>query len=347
MSLACTALASLGLVGEGCAQPGPASPQTLAARIAAAQPGQTILLASGAYGSLDIQKRKFPGAGLVIEAAPDAKAVFTSISIVGSEGVTLKNVEIAMQPAPPNANIFAVTVGGSSHISMAGLKIHGVPGGDNGVLFRESTDVSVADSDFKQLATGVNFLDCDRVQVLRNTLSEIEVDGVRGASSHVDVIGNHGTNFHPGPGDHPDFIQFWAPDKGPAPTGNRVMDNVYERGQGDPAQGIFIAANNDLVISGNALLGTQYSAIAIGGVHGALIENNFMQGYPDMDVQIITRFSSSDVTIRNNVTPNIKNAVDEGRPNTNYKEQGNRTIGMAKPGDSSALQAWLAKQKPH
>lgn len=348
MSLACTALVSLGLVGEAGAQPAPASPQTLGARIAAAQTGQTIVLASGAYGSLDINNRKFSGAGLVIEAQPGAKAVFTSIHVSGSEGLTLKNLEVAMEPPAPNANIFGVTVNsGSGHVDLVGLKVHGVPGGDNGVLFRDCANVSVADSDFNQLATGINFLDCDHVEILRNTLSDIQVDAIRGASSHVDVIGNHGSSFHPQPGDHPDFIQFWNTPGGATPTGNRIKDNVYERGHGDPAQGIFIENNNDLVISGNALLGTMYNAISTSGVQHAVIEDNFIQNYPDMNTWIITRSPSSDIAIRNNVTPAIKNQIDGGQPNTAYKEQGNRSIRAAKPGDTSAMQAWLAKREQH
>jgi hypothetical protein len=284
---------------------------------------------------------------LVIEAQPGARAVFTSISVSGSEGVTLKNVEVAMVPPASNANIFGVSViSGSSHVDLVGLKVHGGPGGDNGALLRDCANVSVADSDFNQLATGINFLDCDHVQVLRNTFSDIQVDAIRGASSHVDVIGNHGSSFHPTPGDHPDFIQFWSPRGGGPPTGNRIMDNVYERGHGDPAQGIFIESNNDLVISGNALLGTMYNAISLSGVQHAVVENNFIQNYPDMNTWIITRVPSTDVIVRNNIAPAVVNPMEDGQRNTAYKEQGNRSIRAAKPGDTSALQAWLAKQKP-
>jgi hypothetical protein len=348
MSLACTALVTLGLAGEAGAQSVQASPETFGARIAAAQAGQTIVLGPGSYGSLDINNRSFSGAGLVIEAASGAKAVFTSVRVNGSAGLTLKNVEIAMEPPAPNANIFGITIGsGSNHVNMVGLKVHGVAGGDNGMLLRDCGSVSVADSDFSQLGTGINFLDCDHVDILRNTLSDIQVDAIRGASSHVNVIGNHGTSFHPQPGDHPDFIQFWSPPQGGAPTGNVIKDNVYERGHGDPAQGIFIENNTDLVISGNALVGTQYNAISTSGVQRAVIEDNFIQNYPDMTTWIITRSPSTDIVVRNNITPAVKNQIDNGQPNKAYKEQGNKSIRAAKPGDGSALQAWLAQRQQH
>jgi hypothetical protein len=79
VSLACSAVVGLGLWSEAGAQPAPATPQTLSARIAAAHSGDTILLASGAYGPLQLYGRKFTGAGLVIEAQPGAKPVFSMI----------------------------------------------------------------------------------------------------------------------------------------------------------------------------------------------------------------------------------------------------------------------------
>jgi hypothetical protein len=343
-------LAGLGLWAEAAAQPAPATPATLGARIAAAKSGQTILLTSGSYGPLAINGRKFPGAGLVIEAQPGAKPVFTSVGVGGSEGITLKGLEVSVVPTTPGAVVFGVTVSGSTHVDLVGLRIYGPPGPPaeeaNGILLRGDTEVTVSDSDLKQLGTGINYIDSDHVELLRNTVSDIRTDGFRGGSSHVDVIGNHGSNFHPIPGDHPDFIQFWSTQASGPSTGNRIKDNVYERGErGGGVQGVFIEDNHDIVISGNALLGTMYNAISLSRVQGALVENNFAQSYPDMDVEIITRGGSSDVTIRGNVAPRVENRVDDGKPNTGYKEQGNRKIAGAKKGDASAMQAWLAKKE--
>ncbi len=97
-------------------------------------------------------------------------------------------------------------------------------------------------------------------------------------------IGNRSTNFHPQPGDHPDFIQFWADkDVGPS-TGNRVMDNVYQRGDGVGVQGVFIEDNKDIMISGNALLGFSCTTPSRWrGCRAHLVEDNFIQSYPDIE----------------------------------------------------------------
>jgi hypothetical protein len=347
--LACTALVSVALSGKAwAAQTTPATPKTLAARIASAKTGETILLSSGDYGPLAVNNQKFPGAGVTVQAQPGAKAVFTSIGVSGSEGLTLKDFEVKVVPTTPGAVVFGVSVNGSTRVVLTGLRIYGPPGPPaeeaNGILLRNDMDVTVQDSDLRQLGTGVNYIDSDHVELLRNTVSDIRTDGFRGGSSHVDVIGNHGSNFHPIPGDHPDFIQFWSTPSGRS-TGNRIKDNVYERGErGGGVQGVFIEDNRDIVISGNALVGTMYNAISMSRVQGAIVENNFVQGYPDMGVEIITRGGSSDVTIHDNVAPMIESRVDEGKPNTGYKEQGNRKIAGAKQGDTAAMQAWLAKK---
>jgi hypothetical protein len=339
LCLACSALANLGLVGQAAAQQTQATPSTLSARIAAAKSGETIVLAPGSYGPLNIGNRKFSGAGLVIEPRPGAKAVFTSIAVANSQGMTLKGLEVDIQ-----SELFGVGVYNSDHIILTGLNIHAPPGKEfNGMMLRNSTYVTVADSKLSLVGTGINFIDSDHVEILRNSLTDVQSDSIRGASSHVDVIGNHATNFHPQPGDHPDFIQFWSTKETGPSTGNRIKDNVYERGAGDPVQGVFIGDNKDIVISGNALFGTMVNAIALAEVQGALVEDNFVQGYADQGAKIITRGRSADVTIRNNVSPRVENYAGDGA-NTGYKEQGNRLIGTAKPGDTSAMQAWLAKK---
>jgi hypothetical protein len=217
----------------------------------------------------------------------------------------------------------------------------------NGMMLRDSSDLTVADSNFSHLEHGINLWDSDRLKILRNTFHDIECDGIRGRSSHVEVIGNHGSDFYPLPGDHPDFIQFWSnTDAGGAlSTGNRIKDNVFQRGKGGPVQGVFIEDNKDIVISGNALLGTMYNAISLARTQGALVEENFIQSYPDMDAKIIARGGSSGVTVRNNVTPHVENYAGNGS-NPDFKEQGNRPIKGAKPGDASMMQAWLAKRPP-
>lgn len=318
----------------------PATPKTLEARIAVARPGETVLLAGGDYGALSIGRRRFAAPGVVIAAAPGANAVFSSIEINETEGVTIKGVDVDVATAGNG-----VYVGNSSRITLAGLKIHAPSDASpNAIMLRYAHDVIVEDCDIRSVGFGVAFLNGDHIKILRNTFTDLQVDAIRGASSYVEVVGNRASSFHPRNGDHPDFIQFWGDRETGPSKANVIKGNVYERGDGDVVQGIFLEDNDDVVISGNAMAGTMYNAISLSRVHRALIEDNFVQGYDDMGTRIITRGWSSDVTVRNNVSQSIVNYADDGKPNPNYKEEDNRSIRSVKVGDTRDLQAWLAKR---
>jgi hypothetical protein len=44
------------------------------------------------------------------------------------------------------------------------------------------------------------------------------------------------------------------------------------------------------------------------------------------------------------VTPSVANYAADGK-STAYKERGNRSVKTAKPGDASAMRAWLAQRQ--
>jgi hypothetical protein len=328
------------------AQPHPvATPESLARRINQAKGGETILLAAGDYGVISVGNRKFDAPGLTIAPAPGAMVIASQIEIGSSEGLTIKDIDVNIGQAN-----FGVMVSHSSHIGFKAMNIHVSTGATtassipSGMMLRDSSFISVEDCEMHQLGTGLNFVDSDHLQIVRNNFEGLQSDAIRGASSQVDVIGNHASDFHPHPGDHPDFIQFWGSQaKGPS-TGNQIKNNILERGGGDPVQGIFLEDNKDVVITGNALLGTMYNGIALARVQNGLVENNFVQGFTDMKTWIITRGTSEDVTVRNNVSPSVITYNDGGKPNPRYKEDHNKSIGAAKIGDDRAMKDWLAKQ---
>jgi nitrous oxidase accessory protein NosD len=352
LSTVLVATATLFMVGAtGCGAQEPArrtaggqtvaTPNTYRAKIQAARPGDVIVLDAGAYGAVDLNGRKFAEPGVRIEAKPGADVVFDSLDLQGSEGIELRGADIAIKGPS-----FGVNVLGSSRIRLAGLKIHGGDGPDhNAVMLRDSQDVSVADCDIHDLSTGINFLDSNHLKISGNHLTHIQSDGIRGAGSYVEVIGNSGSSFHPSEGDHPDFIQFWNQHSG-VTTGNVIKDNVFERGDGAVVQGIFIEYNENMIISGNAMAGTMYNGISLSVVHGAVIEDNFVQGYADMGTRIIVRGASTDVIVRNNVSEEIVNYDREG-VNPRYKEEHNSSIRAAKIGDTTDLRAWVAKHHAH
>jgi hypothetical protein len=314
------------------------TPQTYSAKVQAAQPGDVILLGDGDYGTLDLDGKTFAEPGIRIEAKPGAKAVFSGLSLQDSTGIEVRGVEVAIQSSP-----YGVNVQHSSRIRLSGLNIHSLGALANAAMFRDSDDLSLTDSDIHEVGTGVNFLEVNRVKIAGNRFINVQSDAIRGAGSYIEVVGNSGSSFHPAEGDHPDFIQLWGSSTG-VTTGNVIKDNVFERGAGAVVQGIFIEDNQNIAITGNAMAGTMYNGISLSGIKGALIADNFVQGYTDMGTRIITRGQSADVTIRDNVAESIVNLETEGQ-NARYKEMHNKSIGAAKPGDTKAMKAWNAQHK--
>lgn len=346
-ALVAAMLISAGAGTARCAQPARsqevvrvATPANLPALIAGAEAGQTILLGDGDYGQLLIRKR-FGGAGLVIRTKPGAKATFSKIVVGNAEGVQLTGLEVAI-----DAPRYGVFVGNSSRITLSGLRIYAAPGATQSAIgVRASSDITVADCEIRDVGFGIGLLDSERLKILRNTFTGLQVDAIRGAASQVEVIGNRATNFHPKPGDHPDFIQIWGKKSGPSRS-IIIKENVFERGDGAVVQGIFLEDNEDVVISGNALLGTMYNGIGLARVRRVVVEDNFVQGYKDMGTRIITRGKSSDVTVRNNVAERIVTVNDGGLPNPGYKEERNKSVRPAAIGDVSAMQTWLKSRPP-
>jgi hypothetical protein len=350
-ALVVSAILSLSLA-TGCGAQEPArsggaaavsTPATFFANIQAAKPGDVVVLSEGEYGAYKLYGKKVAEPGIRIEAKPDAKVVFSGLTVENSEGVEFRGVEVAIEGNP-----YGVNVGSSSRIRLSGLKIHALgKTPSSAMMLRDSENISVADCDIRDVGTGVNFLDSSHIKILDNHFYGIESDAIRGAASYVEVIGNSGSSFHPAEGDHPDFIQFWASKVSETTTGNVIKDNVFQRGTGAVVQGIFIENNENIVITGNAMVGTMYNGIAVSGVKGALIEDNFVQGYADMGSRIITRGSSSDIIVRGNVSESIATVDDGGQPNPRYKEEHNTSIRAAKIGDTTAMAAWIARHKAH
>src|SRR3546814_7552838 len=73
---------------------------------------------------------------------------------------------------------------------------------------RNSSNISVTESEFEDLHHAINFLDSDHVTVSGNSFHTMRSDGVRGGGTNDVVISNnYFTDFHPVGADHPDAIR--------------------------------------------------------------------------------------------------------------------------------------------
>jgi parallel beta-helix repeat protein len=283
----------------------------------------------------------FDGTVTIKSASTSSEAVVSGISLNGSSGLAFANLDVSV----PNGGT-GVYAANTSNLAFSGLSVHGVGvgGTGNGFFIRDSSGVTINGSDITNVVSGIGHYNSDDLTISNNNLHGLQTDGIYGGgSSHVVVSGNHITDFTPNPGDHPDAIQFWAGPNGAPGTDITVSDNVISRGSGAVMQGVFVENTQNITITGNAMVGTMGNGISLSTTTNGLVENNYVQGYSDMNSWITTRGTSANVTVVHNTSQAVVNYQDGGAPNPNYFDGDNTVIGAAPVGDQTAANAWLAQ----
>ncbi len=256
-----------------------------------AQAGDTIQLASGTYPSVSLENFHFTDDVIITSADPIHGAVLNNLQVKASNGLTFQGLDFTVS-GPTTTN--AATVEKSQDIHFDDVHVHGSLDNDTsndggGILLRESSNVSVTNGDFHQLKFGVAHADSSTVNISGNHFHDLRMDGVRGGgSSYVTVSGNQFSDFHPAPGDHPDAIQFWT--RGTTASAHDIVieNNVFQRGDGEITQGIFVHDEGhvlpfgNVTIRGNLISGAMYNGIVVLGGANVTIENNVVQGFSDM-----------------------------------------------------------------
>jgi len=312
------------------------------AAVKAANAGDVITLAAGKYAALTLSG--FIKDGVTIKGAG---AVLGALTVTNCQGLNFDGLEVAQ--ADTSTGHYANAISGSSKIAFANMNVHTATGVLSGIGFfiRNSSEISVKASELHHLGVGMSIIDSPNCTVTGNTFHDINTDGIDNAGAPgVTIVGNHFTDFYPDVGAHPDAIQFWPTAANPRPSGAVVKDNVIVRGKGRVMQGIFVAGQDNITITGNAMAGTMYNGISLSGVNTALIADNFVQGFVDMGADIMVRGGSTKVVCRDNTcsqAPTTYAGATEAvvKPE-DYLISGTVMIPAAQVGDLSALNAWLA-----
>ncbi|QWC56591.1 hypothetical protein F7D01_05330 [Erythrobacter sp. 3-20A1M] len=256
--------------------------------IANSSPGDTIYLAPGRYDNVSI--KDIQQAGLRITSLdPNDPATITSMSIKSASGIDFSNIDFHAVEGGNNVFLLYAT----DDISFDHITVHGPAGlgsaqESSAFMIRESTNVSVTNSEFYDLQHALKLLDVTGAVIDGNSFHDIRTDGIRGGGvSEAVISNNHFTNFNPAENDHPDGIQLWSTHQDTAAHDITITGNVVVRGDGDPIQGIFIRDTHkelpfeNVTITDNIVLGGLYNGIAIGGVVGGTLSDNIVAGYPD------------------------------------------------------------------
>ncbi|HXU99996.1 MAG TPA: right-handed parallel beta-helix repeat-containing protein [Caulobacteraceae bacterium] len=284
-----------------------ASAAALSAALANAQGGDTIVLQSGNYGTLNLQNVHFATRLNIVSANRANPAIFNSLNIENSAGLAFSGVTV--KGSGTGVWYYANIINSSDVFFINGT----IEGSDSnlandagGLNIQGSRRIHVKGSTFTQLTTGISNGGTLRVNVENNSFFNIQSDGIDSAgSSYLNITGNYFSDFSPAPGQHPDGIQFWTENTTVSAHDITISGNTIIRGAGAAVQGIFVQDDSGklpylrLQISNNVVTGEGYNGIAVQGSNGAIVSGNIVQPYADEDSWIEVQ-GSSGASLTNN-----------------------------------------------
>ena len=310
------------------------STTALTTALASAHGGDTILLSAGVYDRIGLQGVNIVGGVTIASADPTQPVVIAGVELNNCSGLTFRDVEIHVNERTQNV----LNVVSSNDIHFDRVEMDDAFGSTRGgVLFRESSNVSISNSELHDIGTAIVNYRSANVTLTGNNLHDLKGDGIQTADSSVITIsGNNFTNFFPSDGDHPDAIQFFTAGTTVAAHDISITNNTYVRGAGAPVQGIFMGDEVNLpyqnvVISGNAIVGGMYNGIATYAVN-VTISNNIVQAWADMASSIVLQTSTGASLTNNQATSYIFLGTSPG-----LVSSGNITLATAPVGDTSIL----------
>jgi len=161
------------------------SAAALNAALKTAQAGDIIQLASGTYAGITATNLHF-ASDVTVTAAPGAAATLSGLVVSASSGLTFSKLDFYVDPAGIHSPFQVKS--GSDDIHFDHLSVHGSMDGNpqndlEGMLIRDSSNVSVTNSEFQQLWYGIDHSNMTGLTISGNSIHDVRMDGVRGGGS--------------------------------------------------------------------------------------------------------------------------------------------------------------------
>lgn len=263
---------------------------TFMAALASVQGGDTISLAPGTYSGLSLQNFNFSAPVTITSSDPNAQATLTTFKLSNSSGLVFSQLDFDASASPDP--YYAFRISSVQNVAFDSLSVHGAIGADpntaiTAFLLRDSSNISVTNSKFSYLLSGINEINNNGVNIVGNNFSKLAGDGIdNSGSNNVTITNNFLTSTVASTnGIHQDFIQFYTYGTTASAHDITISGNTYVRGDGVAIQGIFM---NDEVgtlpylnvtISNNSISGGLYHGITMYNALNPLVSGNTVQGY--------------------------------------------------------------------
>ncbi len=307
-----------------------------------ASAGDTIQLAAGVYDGVTVNNINTTGV-TITSADPNAPATLHGFYINNSSGLTFSNLVFSTEGS---SDPYPFRVNSSNNIVFTNLSVHGSMDGNpqddqSGIYIGSSTNVTVKNSEFQELANGIIHSNSNNILIDSNYIHDIGTDGIHGGgTSNITISNNHISDFHTEDGQHPDAIQFWTVNTTTSAENITVTGNLIDRGDGDIQQGIFLGNEAGITyenvnIANNTIIGGLYNGISVGTADGVTVSGNVVEAFDDQPSWIVLR-EVTNATVSGNATEQY-GYVDATPAGSN-----NKVIGAVEDQGAAAIAAWLA-----
>jgi hypothetical protein len=279
----------------------------LSSALHSARGGETIYLAPGDYGRLQLsgRSRQIPAytSPVTLRSADVQRpAVLRGVELRFLRNLTLDGLDLRYTYQAPDAvRVKPFVVRDSENVSIIDCRFIGDKAAGTGtdadgfatgigLDVSNSSNIRVERNRFTTWHRGAVFHRSRNVTVRENIVEELRSDGMNFAQvSQVLIEGNRFRNFRTSlkTGDHPDMIQFWTNKTSEPSSDITIRDNVLDIGDGAWTQSIFMRNEEvdngragpemffrNVVITGNFIRNSQLHGITVGETDGLVIANN-------------------------------------------------------------------------
>ena len=281
--------------------------QELYEALSQARGGETILLAPGDYGQIEISAKSksaatFDTPVILASADPRRPASFSGFKVRDSANLVLDSLVfdyVFMPGHPPSARVFSVK--DSDHITIRnsvfdGDVARGVSKKDDGFGYgyglelSNGSDIRIENNEIFGFNRGIVTGGIRNLWVIGNDVHSIRSDGmdfVQVSSALIEGNRLHDFIRSPTSGDHSDMIQFWTRNTTIPSADITIRGNMLLSGTGDSTQSIFM--RNDVVDRGmagremfyknirieeNVIVNGHLHGISLGETDGVVIRRN-------------------------------------------------------------------------
>ncbi|TMV07006.1 hypothetical protein FGK63_12890 [Ruegeria sediminis] len=259
--------------------------------------GETILLAAGDYGTLNLKNIQYGSNVSIKSLDPNVPATISKMRLDGVSNITFEDVMFDYKFNGEATSHMAFEIKNSSKIAIkdsvfSGDIAQGVSSVDDGygtgkgLVVRNSSDIVVSNNEFFDWWKALSVSGTIGVNVSGNNVHSIRSDGMFFDGNQTVLIEKnyiHDFKRSLGAGDHGDFIQFTK--LLGTSSDITIRENVIDMGSGEYAQSIFMGngksdPNNpamfytNVVIENNLIYNAQTHGITVSGAKDLTISKN-------------------------------------------------------------------------